>query len=154
ERSAEGGWHFRDSKGQSFTATLGDVTVTSSDDDQFLLANGQPYRGKLRLVASGTGKLDAGNAVDSGSSLKGVVPKEMLWDWHAEAYRAQAIVARTYALYEWRMAQQAAGRSFDLYADTRSQVYGGASGETARASAAVDDTAGIVVAYGEAGQER
>src|SRR4051794_37888798 len=63
ERSAEGGWHFRASKGQSFTATLGEVTVTSSDDDQFLRANGQPYRGKLRLVASGTGKVDVVNDV-------------------------------------------------------------------------------------------
>jgi stage II sporulation protein D len=53
------------------------------------------------------------------------------------------------------MAQQSAsGRSFDLFADTRSQVYGGASAESSRASSAVDDTAGIVVAYGEAGQER
>jgi stage II sporulation protein D len=158
ERSGEGGWLFRGSDGKSFTATLGDVTLAPSDD-QFLKINGQPYRGRVRLVAAGTGKIDVVNDVDIDSYLKGVVPKEMLWNWHGEAYRAQAIVARTYALYEWRMAAQSPGadglgKSFDLHPDVRSQVYGGVAAETSGASAAVDDTSGIVVAYGEPGQER
>jgi SpoIID/LytB domain protein len=44
------------------------------------------------------------NDVDLEGYLKGVLAKELLRDWHEEAYRAQAIVARTYALYEMKTA--------------------------------------------------
>ena len=44
-------------------------------------------------------------------------------DWHPEALRAQSVVARSYAL-----ATLKPGTRFDLYADTRSQVYGGIAG--------------------------
>ena len=65
--------------------------------------------------------------------LCGVVPHEMPYDWPAEALKAQAVVARSYAL-----AVRKDRRPFDLYADTRSQVYGGIAAETPTARAAVD----------------
>ncbi|CAN5455151.1 SpoIID/LytB domain-containing protein [soil metagenome] len=114
--------------------------------------NGQQYRGALRFVPNGPGKFDVINDVEIDDYLRGVVAKEMLNDWAEEAYRAQAIVARTYALFESKSAP--AGRSWDLLPDQRSQVYGGLQGETDKARRAVDSTAGIVVAYGPAGQEK
>jgi len=67
--------------------------------------------------------------------------------WSAEALKAQAVAARSYAL-----ANLTKGRGFDLYADTRSQVYGGLDAEAAAASDAVDATKGQVVLYKRQGR--
>ena len=92
------------------------------------------------------------NDVDVDSYLMGVVSKELLPGWHIEAYKAQAIIARTYALYEAKT--QEAGRSWDLYPDERSQVYGGMNAETPVSISAVEQTRGYVATFGPAGQER
>ncbi len=117
-----------------------------------VIVNNQAYRGQMRFVSTGNGRFDVVNAVDIDDYLKGVVAKEMLAGWADEAYRAQAIVARTYALFEARTAP--AGRAWDLLPDQRSQVYGGIAGESDKARRAVDATSGIVVAYGPPGQEK
>ena len=62
--------------------------------------------------------------------------------WPAEALQAQAVVARTYALRHLHK-----GGDFDLYSDTRSQVYGGIAAESQTASDAVSATAGVVVLH-------
>ena len=59
-----------------------------------------------------------------------------------DALRAQAVVARSYAL-----TTGVGGNGFDHYDDTRSQVYGGVGAETARTNQAVADTSGEVVLY-------
>jgi stage II sporulation protein D len=118
--------------------------------------NGARYHGHYRLVATtGTGsdKFDVVNHVDVESYLQGVLPREMFPNWDVEAYKAQAIAARTYALYELRTTR-AEQRHWDVYADTRSQVYGGIKGESAKGNEAVDATRGIVAAYGPRGRER
>ena len=120
--------------------------------DGTVSVNGQPYRGRYRLVPIGNNKFDVVNDVDIDGYLKGVVAKELLWNWHPEAYRAQAIVARTYALYEWKTA--GSGRHWDLHPDVRSQVYGGISAESEKSREAVDYTSGVVVTYGPAGNEK
>jgi SpoIID/LytB domain protein len=74
--------------------------------------------------------------------LKGVVPAEMPSAWPPEALKAQAVAARSYAL-----ANMTTGRPFDLYRDTRSQVFGGVKVENAATSGAVDATKGQVVLY-------
>ena len=56
---------------------------------------------------------------------------------------AQAVAARSFAL-----TVQVGGNGFDLYDDTRSQVYEGLDSETARTNAAADATRGQVVIYG------
>ena len=75
--------------------------------------------------------------------LAGVVPMEMPADWNPQAYRAQAVAARTYALYDIQSRPPSA-RSWDVYDDTRSQVYGGLGAESDKSRAAVADTAGVV----------
>ncbi len=62
--------------------------------------------------------------------------------WASEALEAQAVAARSYAL-----AHRVRGKGFDLYADVRSQVYGGIASEDARATQAIDATAGEVLTY-------
>jgi stage II sporulation protein D len=113
---------------------------------------GQPYRGRYRLVPTGGGSFDVVNDVDVEGYLKGVVPREMLKLWADETYKAQAVVARTYAIYELRAANRTS--HYDLFSDQRSQVYGGLSAETAQGNNAVDQTSGIVVASGPPGHEK
>jgi SpoIID/LytB domain protein len=76
--------------------------------------------------------------------LRGVVPYEMPVGWQQEAYRAQAVVARSYAL----ATMKPAGSDFDMYADDRSQVYGGIPAERRETSLALGSTAGKVLTYG------
>jgi SpoIID/LytB domain protein len=75
--------------------------------------------------------------------LYGVVPSEMPRTWLPEALKAQAVAARSYAL-----AVRKTGSWFDLYSDTRSQVYLGIAHEASSTTAAVQATAGEVVLYG------
>ncbi len=74
--------------------------------------------------------------------VRGVVAAEMPSSWPAAALEAQAIASRTYAL-----TSHAGGSRFDVYSDTRSQVYAGAAAETPQTNAAVRATAGQIVLY-------
>lgn len=129
----------------------GELNV-APDVDGSLLVNGSAYRGQFKLVPSGDGKFDVVNHVDTESYLQGVLASELFKDWNIEAYKAQAIVARTYALYEAKT--QGTGKHWDVYADTRSQVYGGIKAETDKSTNAVDATHGVVAAYGSKGDEK
>jgi stage II sporulation protein D len=136
----------------SASVGAGELTIEPSVEGS-VKVDGHAYRGHLRFVPAGMpGRFDVINDVDVDGYVMSVVPKEMFPQWHPEAYRAQAIVARTYALYVARTAPQ--GTRYDLFADTRSQVYGGIISETPKSREAVESTRGVVVAYGPAGQER
>jgi SpoIID/LytB domain protein len=74
--------------------------------------------------------------------VRGVVGAEMPGDWPAAALQAQAVASRTYALTD-----HAGGTRFDVYSDTRSQVYLGARAQTAATNSAVAATAGQIVTY-------
>ena len=108
----------------------------------FLALDGKPYRGELQVVSTGKA-LTAVDFVGLEQYLRSVVPGEMPGDWPPEALKAQAVAARTYAL-----SQLVKGKSFDLYADVRSQVYLGLPGEDTRTTAAVKATAGRALFYG------
>ncbi|HET6569927.1 MAG TPA: SpoIID/LytB domain-containing protein [Solirubrobacterales bacterium] len=107
--------------------------------------DGRAYRGALEVVptAESDGSLNAVNALPVDQYVKGVVPNESPASWPLAALQAQAVAARSYAL-----ADQVGGNGFDLYADTRSQVYGGLESEAARGNRAADTTRGQVVMYG------
>jgi stage II sporulation protein D len=100
------------------------------------------YRGSLELHRSPAGGLTAVNVVGLDDYVKGVVPGEVPAKWPAEALKAQAVAARSYAL-----TTDAGGALYDQFPDTRSQVYRGMDGEADRTSAAVEATAGQVVRY-------
>jgi SpoIID/LytB domain protein len=74
--------------------------------------------------------------------VRGVVSAEMPASWPLAALEAQAIASRTYAL-----TAHAGGSRFDVYSDTRSQVYMGVAAETAQTNAAVAATSGQIVLY-------
>jgi len=101
------------------------------------------YRGGFEFRPSGSG-INAINAVDLESYVRGVVSAESPSAWPAETLKAQAVAARTYAITS-RAGSISDG--FDQYADTRSQMYKGVAAETANTNAAVNATAGQVVTY-------
>ncbi len=76
------------------------------------------------------------------SYVRGVISAEMPASWPPAALEAQAVAVRTYAL-----TAHAGGSRFDVYSDTRSQVYRGASAETASTNAATIATASQIVTY-------
>ncbi|HSI98454.1 MAG TPA: SpoIID/LytB domain-containing protein [Gaiellaceae bacterium] len=107
-----------------------------------LSLDGRPYRGRLEIVSQG-GFLRVVNHVALEAYLQGVVAGEVPHSWPAEALKAQAVAARSYAL-----ATLVKGKPFDLYADVRSQVYLGVAGEQESTTQAVRTTRGQVVLYG------
>jgi stage II sporulation protein D len=103
------------------------------------------YRGKLVLVSNGK-KLQVVNALPLDTYVLGVVGREMPSNWPAAALEAQAVAARSYALAE--VDNVVTARAYDVYSDTRSQVYGGIAAESPAVTAAVQATAHQVVLYG------
>ncbi len=108
---------------------------------QPLAVDGKPFRGRLVVTSDGK-RVQVVDVVALESYLKGVVPSEMPFDWPAQALQAQAIAARSYAL-----ANLTKNRDFDLYSDTRDQVYGGVDAESPATSDAIVATKGKVVLY-------
>jgi stage II sporulation protein D len=74
--------------------------------------------------------------------VRGVISAEVSSSWPLAALEAQAVASRTYAL-----TAHAGGSKFDVYADTRSQVYRGVAAQTPQTDAAVRDTAAQIVTY-------
>jgi stage II sporulation protein D len=106
-----------------------------------LLLNGRAYHGTLALRHAGAA-LEVVNTVPLDQYVRGVVGGEMPYRWSIAALAAQAVAARSYAL-----ATLKPGKTFDLYDDARSQVYGGIAYETRRTDIAVAKTAGKVLIW-------
>jgi stage II sporulation protein D len=100
------------------------------------------YRGWLEFSPDGSGGVQTVDAVGLDDYVRGVVAAEMPSSWATAALEAQAIAARTYAI-----TTTVGGLGYDLYSDTRSQMYGGVSAETAATDAAVAATSGQIVTY-------
>jgi stage II sporulation protein D len=107
--------------------------------------DGKNYRGRIKIMVNSRRGLDVINVADMETYLKGVVPREMNGKWDMEALKAQAVVARTYALYQ---IEKNSREAFDVCSTTNSQVYGGMDAELQNTSRAVDLTKGIVLLNG------
>ena len=113
-------------------SALGPVTVVGGE-------HAGAYRGALVLTPAG-GALQVVNHVELEAYVRGVVAGESPASWPAEALKAQAVAARTYAITTSKN-----GGTFDHYADVRSQVYGGVALERPTTDAAIAATRGEVV---------
>ena len=100
------------------------------------------YRGSFVFRPDGANQIQTVNALDLEDYVRGVISWEMPSSWPMAALEAQAIAARTYAI-----TAGAVGSDFDVYDDTRSQMYGGVAAETPRTNAAVAATSAQVVSY-------
>lgn len=121
------------------------VRLRASADWQ---VGGDRFAGDLLVQRAVWGGVTVVNLVDLEEYLRGVVPWEIgRPDADAlEAVKAQAIAARTYTI---RHLGRWAELGFDVYADTRDQVYRGRTGTAPITDRAVRETAGQVVLYGD-----
>ncbi|ACK65423.1 SpoIID/LytB domain protein [Rippkaea orientalis PCC 8801] len=101
------------------------------------------YRGRVRLLRQGKG-VTAVNLVNLEEYLYSVVGSEAYPTWPMEALKSQAVVARTYALYQ---ASKASNRYYDLDTTTKTQVYKGLETEFVTTHEAVNGTLGQVLTY-------
>jgi len=123
------------------------VVMSPLDPDDFMIWDGKPWRGELHAVLSpqDTTGITLINVVELESYLAGVVPREIGGGRSTDelaAIQAQAVAARTYTIAHL---DGRGSRGFDVYADTRDQVYGGVDVEDSLCSAAVAATAGLVL---------
>ena len=102
------------------------------------------YRGALETVPteSDAGSLNIVNALALEQYVKGVMPNEVPPSWPTEELKAQAVAVRSIAL-----TGDVGGNGFDLYSDTRSQVYKGLESEYTSTNEAADATRGQVLMY-------
>jgi len=83
---------------------------------------GGTYPHELRTVATSGRVFDVVNVAPMEQYLPGVLTGELYGHWHPEAFAAQAIAARSYAIANMA---DAAGRHYDVESTTASQVYTG-----------------------------
>ena len=102
------------------------------------------YYGDFQFARLTGENLTVVNYIGLEDYTKGVLPNEMASDWPLEALKAQAVVARTYAVANLNKFRS---YGFDLSNDTSSQVYRGLRSTSEKTDRAVDETKGKFVRY-------
>ncbi|GIL20629.1 MAG: cell division protein [Candidatus Jettenia caeni] len=100
------------------------------------------YRGEIRILQQPNNRFSVIEEVDLESFIAGVVGSEMPKAWNEEALRAQAIIARTYAMYKRRVKQDKV-----YHLDMLELAYRGMLNETVRINKIVQETKGIIMVY-------
>ena len=112
--------------------------------DASIYVNGLRFRGRVDIVLNKDDLLTVVNVISLEKYIKGVLYREISDRWPLEAIKAQAVAARTYAVY---IKERSKDQSYDLRSDIYSQVYGGKNAERYRTNLAVDRTKGLILKY-------
>jgi stage II sporulation protein D len=119
--------------------------LASAESEEIIKVNGKRYRGKIQISSSGN-SIDIVNVIKLEDYVKGVLAKEMPIGKNGEnfeALKALAVCVRTYAIQKMKNGKL----YFDIYADTRDQVYGGVDAESPISNKAVDETKNLILKY-------
>lgn len=119
--------------------------ISGSGYDEIIKIDGKKYRGQVKIFLSNS-QIKIVNQVGLEDYVKGVITKEMpvgKGNENYEALKAFSICVRTYALLKISENKN----FFDIYNDTRDQVYGGVDGETSLTNRIVDETRGQILSY-------
>ncbi len=111
------------------------------------------FRGSFTLLVSAAESLNVVNEIGVEDYVAGVVAWEIWPTFDTEVYRVQAILARTYVLYQML---QASTSSWDVAATQGSQVYRGVRDDSTgrRAVEAAEFTRGIVLTWNNGRADR
>lgn len=112
--------------------------------DSNIYVDGRRFRGDIDIIRKDNQKLEVINYIGLDDYLYGVLYHEVSHRWPMEVLRAQAIAARTFALYQ---ARQNKVQPYDLRCDIYSQVYGGRTSEKWSTTRAVNLTRGKILTY-------
>jgi stage II sporulation protein D len=121
----------------------GSELIVEPKDDGYVWIGDRWYRGRTRLIRQGNG-ITAINLVDMDEYLYSVVGSEVVSTWPIDALKAQAVAARSFALYR-RL--ESRGKPYDLDPTTNSQVYKGLASESTSTQEAVRQTLGKALTY-------
>jgi len=105
--------------------------------------NGKPYRGMAEISFGNKGILVV-NELPLEEYLVGLINCEVSSSWPIEAVKAQAVIARSYALYRKKIRKN---EPYHLESSVLDQVYDGCLIEDSRAKRAVSETTGEVLTY-------
>ena len=109
--------------------------------------NGQKYRyrGNIEIdIDKEHRKLNVINIISIEEYLYGVLKKEISPRWPKEALKAQAVAARTFAIFNMN---KYIDKGYNICASTNSQAYGGVNHEDPLTNKAVDETRGVIITY-------
>ncbi len=119
------------------------VTLDMHESTGGIVIDGRQYVGSLKLTASETGLVPV-LYIDIEEYVKGVIPYEMSDSFPIEALKAQAVAARTYALYKRSVR---ADQTYDVVDTAGDQVFRGTRSEYVHAAEAAQATKGIAGLY-------
>ena len=114
-------------------------------DLEFVYVNNKPFRGIVEVRAL-DGTLKVVNELPLEDYIGGIINNEISSKWPLEAIKAQAVIARTYALY--RKKEREGTSYYDVASTFMDQVYTGAGAEDNVATGVVRETYGEVLFYG------
>ena len=117
--------------------------IIEPTDDGYVWIGDRWYRGRTHLVRQDN-NLTAINQVDLEQYLYSVVGAEAFASWPIEALKAQAVAARSYALYKRKTESN---NLYDLDTTIGTQVYKGLDTEYLTTHQAVNSTAGQIMTY-------
>lgn len=118
--------------------------IVEPQDDGYVWIGDRWYRGRTRLILQND-SITAINHVDLEEYLYSVVGAEAVSSWPIEALKAQAVAARSYALYKRNTTK--ADSIYDLDTTVGTQVYKGLDSEYTTTHQAVNDTLGQIMTY-------
>ena len=117
--------------------------IIEPQDDGYVWIGDRWYRGRTQLIRQDD-RITAVNHVDLEEYLYSVVGAEAVSTWPIEALKAQAVAARSYALYKRNTNPNSI---FDLDTTVGTQVYKGLDSEYTTTHQAVNDTLGQIMTY-------
>lgn len=126
---------------------ISDSFLLKSVDGEVLDINGKKYRGIVKIFSQDS-QIKFVNQLTLEDYVKGVMTKEMPLGNGNENYnalKAFSICIRTYAYNKIKGNKN----FFDVYPDTRDQVYGGVGGETEISNDIVDETKGQLLYFND-----
>lgn len=116
-----------------------------SNETEILKIDNKKYRGRIKVFIRDS-EIKVVNQLGLEDYVKGAMTKEMPIGKGTENYdalKAFSICVRTYAFNKINEQKE----FFDIYRDTRDQVYGGVDGETEYTNGIVDETKGQLLVY-------
>lgn len=128
-----------------YTSRIKKIALTNLNKKHSrMTVNGRQYRGDITVIFAS--RVIVVNKLPLEQYVYGVLPAEISPTWPMEAIKAQAVAARTYAVFIIN-SRRTADNYFDLDATTNFQVYKGSFYEAARTNKAVDFTKNEIMLY-------
>ena len=119
--------------------------ISSGDEDSIIKIDNKKFRGRIKIFTVAS-QVKVVNQIGLEDYVKGVMTKEMpvgKGNENYEALKAFSICVRTYALLKIFENKS----FFDIYPDTRDQVYGGVDAEKTLTNKIVDESRGQILSY-------